>query len=84
MFLAGIFSMAAITTAAGLQRVSGLGRALCTPFVAAFRFLARLADASPTMRQLQRLNQMSDEELAAPGLTRDEALRRIIGLSGTL
>lgn len=53
--------------------------ALLAPFRAIGRFMIMLAEASPQMRALSRLSEISDEELAAKGLTRDGEVRRILG-----
>lgn len=54
------------------------------PFRAVGRFMIALAEASPQMRALNRLSQMSDAELSAKGLTRDGEVRRILGGSAAL
>ncbi len=41
--------------------------------------LVALAEARPEMRQLSRLSDMSDTELATRGLTRQGELLRILG-----
>lgn len=41
--------------------------------------LIAMAEARPEMRALSRLNAMSDEDLAARGLTRMGELHRIMG-----
>lgn len=41
--------------------------------------LIRLAESSPRIRALNALNATSDEELAARGMTRHEAIKRIVG-----
>ena len=58
--------------------------ALLAPFRAIGRFMIALAEASPQMRALNRLSQMSDAELSAKGLTRDGEVRRILGGSAAL
>lgn len=58
--------------------------ALLAPFRAFGRFMIMLAEASPQMRALNGLNQRSDEELAAKGLTREGEVRRILGGSAAL
>ncbi|WP_146065175.1 DUF1127 domain-containing protein [Albidovulum inexpectatum] len=55
----------------------GLLQLLAAPFAALGRILIRIAESSRAMREIERLNQMSDEELAARGLTRDGEIRRI-------
>lgn len=57
---------------------------LLAPFRAVGRFMIALAEASPQMRALNRLSQMSDAELSAKGLTRDGEVRRILGGSAAL
>ncbi|SIS85265.1 hypothetical protein [Paracoccus saliphilus] len=55
--------------------------ALAAPFTAFGRFLIMVAEANPKMRQLEQLNRVSDEDLAAKGLTRDGEIRRIMGVN---
>lgn len=54
---------------------------LAKPFAAMGSFMVALAEASPRMRALERLNRVSDAELEARGLTRDGEIRRIMGFS---
>ena len=56
--------------------------ALAAPFAASGRLMVQLAEANPRMQALERLNRVSDAELAARGLTRDGEIRRIMGVSG--
>lgn len=49
------------------------------PFRAVGNFLVTLADASPRMQQITKLNALTDADLAAKGLTRDGEIRRIFG-----
>lgn len=62
---------------------SGFANGVLWGFVAPFRavgmFLVRLAENGPRMQAVQRLNETSDEELAARGLTREGEIRRIFG-----
>ncbi|RNF33849.1 DUF1127 domain-containing protein [Paracoccus methylarcula] len=58
--------------------------ALAAPFTAIGRFLVLLAEANPRMRELDRLSRVSDEDLAAKGLTRDGEIRRIMGVNSYL
>lgn len=74
--------MATITTNARGQGFSA--SALLAPFRAIGRFMVMLAEASPQMRALSRLSEISDEELAAKGLTRDGEIRRILGGAAAL
>ncbi|QIR85061.1 hypothetical protein [Paracoccus sp. AK26] len=57
---------------------------LAAPFLAIGRFLVLIAEASPKVRQLERLNAQSDAQLAARGLTRDGEVRRILGISAAV
>lgn len=41
--------------------------------------LIMIAEARPQMAQIRRLNEMSDEDLAAQGLTRVQAVEQIFG-----
>ncbi|AUH35486.1 DUF1127 domain-containing protein [Paracoccus tegillarcae] len=52
---------------------------LTAPFRALFNGLIALAEAGPRMKQVRKLNALSDEELAARGTTRVEEVRRIFG-----
>lgn len=61
-----------------------LGAVLAAPFVAVGNFLIAIAEAGPQIRAIERLNRMSDEELAARGLTRDGEIRRIFGVNGAI
>ena len=47
------------------------------PFAAFGRAVVRMAERHPCMRQIEKLNNTSDEELAARGLTRDDVVRHI-------
>ncbi|WP_410216665.1 hypothetical protein [Paracoccus sp. (in: a-proteobacteria)] len=58
--------------------------ALLAPFRAVGRFMIMLAEASPQMRALSRLNDLSDEDLSAKGLTREGEVRRILGGASVL
>lgn len=50
---------------------------IATPFKAVWRFLVRLAESDSRIQAVNRLNAMSDADLSAKGLTRDEEVRRI-------
>ncbi len=52
---------------------------LLAPFRVIGGFMIALAEASPKMQALTRLNTLSDADLAAKGLTRDGEIRRIVG-----
>ena len=53
-----------------------LGR-LAAPFRAAFGALVTVAEASPRLREIERLQAMSDADLAARGLTRDRVIQHV-------
>lgn len=75
-----------MATTASVDRTStGFSAAsLLAPFRAMGRLLIAMAEASPQMRALNRLSQLSDQELAAKGLTRDGEIRRILGGAAVL
>ncbi|MGR3464426.1 MULTISPECIES: DUF1127 domain-containing protein [Rhodobacterales] len=52
---------------------------LIAPFAAIGRGLVALAETGPRMKQVRRLNEMSDEDLEALGTTRAEMVRKIFG-----
>ncbi|MBM3604643.1 MAG: DUF1127 domain-containing protein [Alphaproteobacteria bacterium] len=57
---------------------------LLSPLRAIGRFMVMMAEASPQMRALNRLSQLSDEDLAVRGLTREGEVRRILGGASVL
>lgn len=63
---------------------SSILNVLAAPFTALGRFLVLLAEANPKMRELDRLSRVTDEDLAAKGLTRDGEIRRIMGVNSYL
>ncbi|RJE80245.1 hypothetical protein [Paracoccus sp. JM45] len=75
--------MATIATA-GHKTAAFPTSALLAPFRAVGRFMVRLAEASPQMRALNHLSEISDEDLAAKGVTRESEIRRILGGSSAL
>ncbi|MCZ0962287.1 hypothetical protein [Paracoccus benzoatiresistens] len=64
-------------------RTSFLGM-LAAPFAAIGKVLVAIAEASPKVRELERLNSLSDAELARRGLTRDGEIRRILGVAAAM
>lgn len=52
---------------------------LVRPFSAIWSTLITIAEAGPRMRQINALNETSDAELAARGLTRLGEVQRILG-----
>lgn len=57
----------------------GLGQILAAPFKAFGNFLIAMSEASPRMKQIERLTATTDEQLAALGKTREGEIRRILG-----
>ncbi|MDB6179437.1 hypothetical protein PAF17_18295 [Paracoccus sp. Z330] len=68
----------------GAKSATPILSVLAAPFAAIGRFLVVLAEAQPRMRALQKLNEMTDAELADQGLTREGEVRRIMGVSGVV
>lgn len=56
-----------------------LGRTLLAPFAAIGMMLVAIAEAGPRMKQVERLNALSDDELSALGTTRAEMVKKIFG-----
>lgn len=54
-------------------------RIFAAPFAAIGRGLVALAEAGPRMQQVRRLNELSDEDLAALGTNRPKMVRKIFG-----
>ncbi|MGV8949891.1 MAG: DUF1127 domain-containing protein [Cypionkella sp.] len=61
--------------------VRTFGQVLAAPFVAVGHFLVLLAESGPRMKQIEKLNATTDEQLAALGKTRAGEVRRIFGAS---
>ncbi|MTE01349.1 DUF1127 domain-containing protein [Paracoccus sp. YIM 132242] len=57
---------------------------LAAPFVAFGNIAILIARASPRVRAIERLNGISDAELARRGLTRDGEIRRILGAAAAI
>ncbi len=68
---------ASITQSIGFFRF--LGHALVSGLTHIGYGLVRMAEAGPRMAAVRELNAMSDEDLAAKGVTRAEMVRRIFG-----
>lgn len=60
---------------------STIGAAIARPFRAVFHGLIVLAEADNRMVQVRKLNELSDEDLAALGTTRQDEVSRIFGAS---
>ncbi|SDF02615.1 hypothetical protein [Limimaricola pyoseonensis] len=69
--------MAFTTTQATDHR--NLGEIALAPLRAIFRVFVAMAESGPRMQQLRKLNETTDEELAAKGLTRAGEVQRIFG-----
>ncbi|WP_168199243.1 hypothetical protein [Pseudorhodobacter turbinis] len=50
------------------------------PFQAVWNLLVLLAEANPRMKQVDKLSQETDEQLAARGTTRTKELQRLFGV----
>jgi hypothetical protein len=59
------------------EKPRSLGARLAAPFVAFGRILMKIAEANSRFEQVQRLQSLSDEDLAARGLTRDGIVRHV-------
>ena len=53
------------------QKPRGLGARIAAPFLAFGRMLLKVAEANSRFEKVQRLQRLSDADLAARGLTRD-------------
>jgi uncharacterized protein YjiS (DUF1127 family) len=70
------FPMATITDIHQPRR-AGILALVAAPFKAIFVVLTAIAEAHPRYRELQKLQQMSDEQLAKRGLTRDTIVHHV-------
>lgn len=66
--------MAYINTA---KPTLSLGGILARPFVAVWNFMIMVAEAHPKMDAINKLNRLSDDQLAARGTSREAEIRRI-------
>lgn len=57
--------------------VSSSLRVVARPFVAFGNFMVRLSEASSMAQAANKILELSDEDLAAQGLTRNEAVQRV-------
>ncbi len=53
---------------------------LAAPFIAFWNVLIAIGEAHPTMVAVEKLNKMSDAELAERGTTRETEVRRIFSV----
>lgn len=79
--MADIASQAPKATNSATDTANGIIRILIAPFRAIGKGLISLAEAGPRMAAVRKLNEMSDEDLAALGTTRMDEVRRILGPS---
>lgn len=63
----------AVQSGAGLSFL----RAFAKPFSAINSFFIALAEAGSRMQRIEALNAMSDEDLAAKGLSREDIVRHV-------
>ena len=56
-----------------------IGETLAAPIRAVFDVLVRMAEASSQIKALKRLSEISDDDLARRGTTRQEQVTRIMG-----
>lgn len=68
---------ASMTQSIGFFRI--LGHAVVSILARIGHGLVQMAEAGPRMAALRALNAMSDEDLAARGVTRADMVRRIFG-----
>lgn len=64
-------------TAINVRAPLSIWRTLAAPFVAAGNFLVAIGEASNRAKQVEFLNAMTDEELAARGMTRETIVRHV-------
>ncbi|TNC65971.1 DUF1127 domain-containing protein [Rubellimicrobium roseum] len=57
---------------------------IAAPFQAVVSFLTLLAEANPRLAAVERLNRLSDEDLAARGTSREDEIRRIFGIRASI
>ena len=50
------------------------------PFQAVWNLMIMLAEANPRMKQVDKLNKETDEQLAARGTTRTKEIQRLFGV----
>lgn len=68
--------MAYINTVKPTISLSGI---ITRPLAAVWNFLTLIAEAHPRMEAINKLNALSDEQLAERGTTRHDEVRRIFG-----
>lgn len=72
--------MTTIVTHADKSR--GIAGIIAAGFGAVWNFLLLLGESTRLARELETLNRTSDQALAARGLTRDQAIRNVLGVQG--
>ncbi|MBP1807472.1 DUF1127 domain-containing protein [Rubellimicrobium aerolatum] len=61
-----------------------LSHTLAAPFRALWSALLLIAEAKGCMAEVERLNRLSDADLAARGTSREEQVRRIFGVRAAI
>ena len=69
--------MAHLSGTASAGVTAHIAFALAAPFRALVQALVRMGECAPQMREVNRLNALSDSDLAQRGLTREGEIRRI-------
>ena len=62
-----------------ISNVEMLAELVLAPFRAIGRFLVKAAENNPRIRALESIANMSDAELAEKGMTRVDAVQRVLG-----
>jgi hypothetical protein len=70
---------ATFTTPGVIASARSVLRILAVPFAAFGNLLIAIGQASPLAKQIDGLNAISDDQLAAAGTTRNDEIRRIFG-----
>ncbi len=64
------------------DKTRSIAGTIAAGFGAVWNFLLLIGESSRLARELEQLNRTSDQALAARGLTRDQAIRRVLGVNG--
>lgn len=67
---------AEIHSTASAARIASV---IATPFKAVWNFLLEVGELSSRGQQIRQLSELTDEELAERGVTREDVVRRIFG-----
>lgn len=57
----------------------GIGQSLVSGIIGFFDFLVKIAEADGRLRRIRELQEMSDEDLAARGLKRQDIVHHVFG-----